>query len=153
MKFYRRLSTFELPKIPKKRLGLCISHHVSKSMEDFFSEIQRLAADNLFLLLGLYGLALFRPRKILLVIAFVLACVCATSLYGYPDVYLDNLFSVLTSAHLMPDIEIFAIPDDYLPDVHRAFTRGAYLSLASVGVVYMIAHPMVKLLTYKPANA
>ena len=105
----------------------------------------QLATNNFFVLIILYLLALFQPRKTLLYIALVLACICITSFIGYPKFYLDYLYDFLTWGNFMPDIELFNIPDDYLPDIHQAFARGAYFSLAVVASFYMVLHPLFKL--------
>lgn len=115
-------------------------------MDDFFSNLYWLATDYFAVLIVLYWLALFHPKKILLYIAIALACVCITSFIGYPDFYIDWLVRwFLEPFNLLPSIEGYENAEGFLPELHMAFSRGFFLAFALFSSFLILLLPILKL--------
>ena len=115
-------------------------------MELFLSALTQLAADNFAVLIFLYWLALYQPKKILLYIALALAVICTSSFFVHPEVYVEWLVRwILDPLKLLPTKETYGFSVDCLPAARGAVSRGYFKAWAFVVVLYMLIHPYVRL--------
>ena len=114
-------------------------------MDEFLSDLYRLATDYFAVLIVLYWLALVQPKKILLYIAIALACICIISFIGYPEFYLGWARRFLDLFNLLPSIQSAGVAEDSLPEIQEAFVRGFYLALALVASPLILWLPIQKL--------
>lgn len=114
-------------------------------MDSLITAIAATAYSYFWLALVLYFLALWQPNRVLLWCALGLAIALVFSFFGYPSGYLAISHGLLDWLHLHPEAGDFDLPERYLPEVLKAFTRGFFLGLASVFALLGIAIPLVRL--------
>lgn len=115
-------------------------------MDDFFSNLYRLATDYFAVLVILYWLALARPKKILLYIAIALACICITSFVSYSEFYTDWLVRwFLEPLKLLPSLVDYKNAEDFLPELRDAYSRGFFLAFSLLMSSLILYLPLKKL--------
>lgn len=139
-------SAFELAQFHRMRLVLYSNNYSNSFMDDFFRNFTNITDNYLVVLIILYLLALLQPRKLLLYSALLLACLCIPSFMGYPESLMGISRAFVESLRFQPSIEIFNIPDQYLPELHEAFARGFCLCLTLVIIVSMFCLPIRQLI-------